>query len=92
MNYYRRRIVGLCQNLNTDMLNMRFKTMTRDDFIKLLKENLKPDAEMDFLVSDYKKPMIAFLDIYNVCMNVDVDDPDNKNRGGIVFIIKEDLT
>ena len=29
--------------------------MTRDDFIKLLKKNLKPDAEMDFLVNDYKK-------------------------------------
>ena len=39
--------------------------MTRDDFIKLLKKNLKPDAEMDFLVNDYKKPMLAFLDIYN---------------------------
>ena len=66
--------------------------MTRDDFIKLLKKNLKPDAEMDFLVNDYKKSMLAFLDIYNVCMNADVDDTDNKNRGGIVFIIKEDLT
>ena len=70
----------------------RFKTMTRDDFIKLLKKNLKPNAEMDFLICDYKKLMVAFLDIYNVCMNADVDDPDNKNRGGIVFIIKEDLT
>ena len=66
--------------------------MTRDDFIKLLEKNLKPDAEMDFLVCDYKKPIVAFLDIYNVCMNADVDDPDNKNRGGVVFIIKEDLT
>ena len=66
--------------------------MTRDDFIKLLKKNLKSDAEMDFLVNDYKKPMLAFLDIYNVCMNTDVDDIDNKNRGGVVFIIKEDLT
>ena len=66
--------------------------MTRDDFIKLLKKNLKPDVEMDFLVYDYTKPMIAFLDIHNVCMNADVDDQDNKNRGGIVFMIKEDLT
>ena len=46
----------------------------------------------EHLVNDYKKPMLAFLDIYNVCMNADVDDTDNKNRGGIVFIIKEDLT
>lgn len=66
--------------------------MTRNEFIKLLKDNLKPNAQMDFLVCDYKKPMVAFLDIHDVCMNADVDDPNNKNRGGIVFTIKEDLT
>ena len=66
--------------------------MTRNELIKLLKDNLKPNAQMDFLICDYKKPAVAFLDIKDVCMNVDVDDPDNKNRGGIVFIIKEDLT
>ena len=66
--------------------------MTRNEFIKLLKENLKPNAKIDFLVNDYKKPMVAFLDIHDVCMNADVDDTDNKNRGGIVFTIKEDLT
>lgn len=66
--------------------------MTRNEFIKLLKDNLKPNAQMDFLICDYKKPVVAFLDIKDVCMNVDVDDPDNKNRGGIVFTIKEDLT
>lgn len=66
--------------------------MTRNEFIKLLKDNLKPNAQMDFLVCDYKKPMTAFLDVHNVCMNADVDDPNNKNRGGIVFRIKEDLT
>ena len=66
--------------------------MTRNEFIKLLKENLKPNAQMDFLVSDYKKPLVAFLDIHDVGMNADVDDPNNKNRGGIVFRIKEDLT
>lgn len=33
--------------------------------------------------------MIAFLNIHNVCMNMDVDDPDNKNRGGIVFRLSE---
>lgn len=65
--------------------------MTRNELIKLLKENLKPNAQIDFLVCDYKKPMIAFLDIKDVCMNADVDDPKNKNRGGIVFTIKEDL-
>jgi len=65
--------------------------MTRNEFIKLLKDNLKPNAQMDFLIADYKKPMVAFLDIHDVCMNADVDDPNNKNRGGIVFRIKEDL-
>jgi hypothetical protein len=66
--------------------------MTRNEFIKLLKDNLKPNAQMDFLICDYKKPVVAFLDIKDVCMNVDVDDPDNRNRGGITFTIKEDLT
>ena len=66
--------------------------MTRNEFIKLLKDNLKPNAQMNFLVCDHNKPMIAFLDIHNVCMNADVDDPNNKNHGGIVFTIKEDLT
>lgn len=65
--------------------------MTRNEFIKLLEENLKPDAEMDFLIYDHKKPMIAFLNIHDVCMNVDVDDPNNYNRGGVVFTIEKDL-
>lgn len=66
--------------------------MTRNEFVKMLKDNLKPNAEIDFLISDCNKPMIAFLDIEDVCMNVDVDDPNNKNRGGIVFKIRKDLT
>lgn len=66
--------------------------MTRNEFIKLLKDNLKPNAQMDFLVCDHNLPIVAFLDIHHVSMNVDVDDPNNKNRGGIVFTIKEDLT
>lgn len=66
--------------------------MTRNEFIKLLEENLKPDAELDFLICDHKKPMIAFLNIHNVCMNADVDDPNNHNRGGVVFTIEKDLT
>lgn len=65
--------------------------MTRNEFIKLLEENLKPDAEMDFLICDHKKPMIAFLNIHDVCMNADVDDPNNYNRGGVVFTIEKDL-
>ena len=65
--------------------------MTRNEFIKLLKDNLKPNAEMDFLVTNHNPPMVAFLDVHHVCMNADVDDPNNKNRGGVVFTIKEDL-
>lgn len=67
--------------------------MTRNEFIKLLKENLKPNAQMDFLLIDKinGKDFVGFLDIKDVCMNVDVDDPNNKNRGGVVFDIKLDL-
>lgn len=69
--------------------------MTRDEFIKMLKDNLKPNAEIDFLlvgILDDGKFVNAFLDIRDVCMNVDVDDPKNKNCGGVVFKIKKDLS
>ena len=68
--------------------------MTRNEFIKLLKDNLKPNAEMDFLLIDRfgdGRPISAFLDIRSVGMNADIDDPNNKNRGGVVFNIKQDL-
>ena len=68
--------------------------MTRNEFIKLLKDNLKPNAEMDFLLIDRfddGRPIRAFLDIRSVGMNGDIDDPNNKNRGGVVFDIKLDL-
>lgn len=68
--------------------------MTRDEFIKMLKDNLKPSAQMDFLLVGTLNdghPIIALLDIHDVCMNVDIDDPKNKNRGGIVFKIQKDL-
>lgn len=68
--------------------------MTRNEFIKLLKDNLKPNAEMDFLLIDRfddGRPISVFLDIRSVGMNADIDDPNNKNRGGVVFNIKQDL-
>ena len=68
--------------------------MTRNEFIKLLKDNLKPNAEIDFLLIDRfddGRPISAFLDIRSVCMNVDVDDPNNKNRGGVVFSVIKNL-
>lgn len=68
--------------------------MTRNELIKLLKDNIKPNAQMDFLLIDRfddGRPISAFLDIRDVGMNADIDDPENKNRGGIVFGIKLDL-
>ena len=68
--------------------------MTRNEFIKLLKDNLKPNAEIDFLLIDRfddGRPISSFLDIRSVGMNADIDDPNNKNRGGVVFDIKIDL-
>lgn len=69
--------------------------MTRNELIEQLKKNLKPNAEIDFLLIDNLnngKHITAFLDIRDICMNVDVDDPNNKNRGGIVFGIKDELS
>lgn len=68
--------------------------MTRNELIKLLKDNLKPSAQMDFLLNGKLNDghdICAFLDIKDVCMNADVDDLQNKNRGGIVFKIKDIL-
>lgn len=65
--------------------------MTRDMFIELLQKNIKPDAEMNFLVCDYEKHMFAFLKVEDVCMNADVDDPRNYNAGGVVFRIEKEL-
>lgn len=68
--------------------------MTRNELIEQLKKNLKPNAEIDFLLIDILsdgKHISAFLDVRYICMNVDVDDPNNKNRGGIVFKIKDEL-
>lgn len=69
--------------------------MTRDEFINMLKDNLEPNTEMDFLLVgrlNNEKLVTAFLDIHDINMNADIDDSDNKNRGGIVFKIKEDLS
>ena len=69
--------------------------MTRNELIKLLKDNLKPRSEVDFLLLGEMKDgrfVHAFLDIRDVCMNADVDDPRNYNRGGVVFGIQKDLT
>lgn len=65
--------------------------MTRDKFIKLLEENIEPNAEMNFLICDCDKPLVAFLEIDNVCMNADVDDERSCNEGGVVFTIEKVL-
>lgn len=68
--------------------------MTRDELIKQLQDNIKPNAQMDFLLIDRfddGRPISMFLDIRDFGMNEDIDDPKNKNRGGVVFGIKLDL-
>lgn len=68
--------------------------MTRNELIKIIKENIKPNVQIDFLLIDRLddgRPISAFLDIRDVGMNADIDDPGNKNRGGVVFGIKLDL-
>ena len=76
----------------SSMVELRYN-MTRNEFIKMLKENLKPNAQMDFLLIDKinGKDFVGFLDIKDVCMNVDVDDPNNRNRGGVVFSVIKNL-
>ena len=53
------------------------------EFIDQLYNNLNLDAELDFLCIDYDKWF--WLDVRAINMNADIDDPDNKNRGGITF-------
>jgi hypothetical protein len=68
--------------------------VTRDEFVNLLKENLESEAQIDFIVRgkvNDNRSVLAFLNIENVCMNVDVDDTNNFNRGGIVFSVKEEV-
>lgn len=68
--------------------------MTRDEFINLLKDNVKPNAEMDFLLIgkiNGEQNICVFLDITDIGMNIDVDDPNSKNNGGIVFNIKKNI-
>ena len=55
----------------------------------MLEENLASDAEMNFLICDYDKRMVAFLKVDDICMNVDIDDPRNYNSGGVVFSIEK---
>ena len=54
------------------------------EFIQECIENLDIDAEMDF----YLACEGTFLKIVSINMNADIDDPQSKNRGGIVFIRK----
>ncbi len=41
--------------------------MTRNEFIKLLKDNLKPNAQMDFLICDYKKNQWLHFQTLKMC-------------------------
>lgn len=53
------------------------------DFINKLEQSLDLDAEINFLFIDYTDWF--WLDIEHICMNVDVDVPENRNQGGVVF-------
>jgi hypothetical protein len=64
--------------------------MTRNEFISELKKKLKPNAEMNFYFFDTKKIKYYTVVIEDIGMNVDIDDPKNKNSGGIVFIDKKE--
>ena len=57
------------------------------DFINQLEQNLDLDAELNFLFVD--RTEWFWLDIEHICMNADVDDPKNKNQGGIVLRKKQ---
>lgn len=61
--------------------------MTAKELVKQIQDNLEPDAELDFLIFDHKnnKNDMFWGDIIDICMNVDVDDPNNYHRGGIIF-------
>lgn len=67
------------------IVNMGQK-MKAKEFIKMLEDNLTPDAEMDFLCIGNSEAF--WLDIISVNMNVDVDDPENRYRGGVVFSMR----
>ncbi len=61
------------------------------ELIKLLQDRLEPNAELDFLclnLENYRGRMF-WLDIMDIGMNVDVDDPNLRHRGGITFTTRK---
>lgn len=54
------------------------------EFINECTTKLKPDAEIDFYLIGR-----GFLKPISINMNVDIDDPSNRNRGGVVFELEE---
>ena len=57
------------------------------ELVQKIQNNLRDDAEVDFLLIDGTD--LAWLDLRSVNMNADVDDPNNLRRGGLTFFIKE---
>lgn len=60
--------------------------MKTKEFIDECKSKLKQDVEMDFYLIGH-----GFLKPISINMNADIDDPSNKNRGGVVFELLEEL-
>lgn len=56
------------------------------EFISECSKKLDGNAKMDFYVVGY-----GFCEPISINMNADIDDPSNKNRGGVVFELVEEL-
>jgi len=61
--------------------------MKAKDLVQRIQSNLKDDADVDFLLIDGTD--LCWLDLRSVNMNADIDDPRNRNNGGLVFVVKK---
>ena len=57
--------------------------MTAKQLATIIQRNLKENAKMNFLLLCDGKPI--WLDLVNVCMSADCDDPTLQNEGAMVF-------
>ena len=64
--------------------------MTAKQLATIIQRNLKEKAKMNFLLLYDGKPM--WLDLVNVCMSADCDDPALRNEGAMVFTQKKEET
>ncbi len=65
--------------------------MKAKELIKVLQDRLEPNAELNFLclnLENYRDRMF-WLDIMDIGMNVDIDDPGLRHRGGVTFTARK---